>query len=486
MLHIFFERFLGKSPLWYKGTIIAFLLLNPLLYFTVGPFVTGWIVLLQFIFTLAFSLKCYPVPSGGLLALEAIFIGLASPDGVYKEIVANLPTLLLLIFMVSAIYYLKDVIFVFFTKLFLSIRKKYLLSLAFCVVSAAISAFLDALTIMAVLVAVCFNFYAIFHKVAAAYEEDSGEENEDIEEFRGFMRNIIMHGAVGTTLGGTLTLVGEPHNLMIGATMGWSFADFFLHCSVISVPVMFVGFALCPVLEIVKFPGFGYQLPEKAREVINRDCERQASHLTSQTRLLYGTQIIVGILLVFALSFHVAEVGLIGVTLIVILSAFTGKTKEHDLADAFNHAMPFVCLIVIFFAILAVVHEQHLVAPLVQWVFQFKGVQQMLALYFTNGALSCISDNVFIASLFIGEVEKAYSAGMFSYEWYEKLAVIVNMGTNIPAVATPNGQAAFLYLLTSALAPLIRLSYMAMVKLALPYTIVMMSTGALCIYFFLA
>jgi hypothetical protein len=35
----------------------------------------------------------------------------------------------------------------------------------------------------------------------------------------------------------------------------------------------------------------------------------------------------------------------------------------------------------------------------------------------------------------------------------------VNTGTNIPSVATPNGQAAFLFLLTSAIAPLIRLGY---------------------------
>ncbi|MDK7286293.1 fumarate hydratase, partial [Bifidobacterium bifidum] len=39
----------------------------------------------------------------------------------------------------------------------------------------------------------------------------------------------------------------------------------------------------------------------------------------------------------------------------------------------------------------------------------------------------------------------------------------VNTGTNLPSVATPNGQAAFLFLLTSALAPLIRLSYGRMV-----------------------
>jgi len=68
---------------------------------------------------------------------------------------------------------------------------------------------------------------------------------------------------------------------------------------------------------------------------------------------------------------------------------------------------------------------------------------------------------------------------------YEKLAVVVNMGTNIPAMATPNGHAALLFLLTSALAPLLRLSYFQMFKLTLPYTIAMTLTGALAIYFFL-
>ena len=34
---------------------------------------------------------------------------------------------------------------------------------------------------------------------------------------------------------------------------------------------------------------------------------------------------------------------------------------------------------------------------------------------------------------------------------FEKLAVAINTGTNIPSVATPNGQAAFLFLLTSSI-----------------------------------
>ncbi|KOO11645.1 hypothetical protein AKJ18_28060, partial [Vibrio xuii] len=54
----------------------------------------------------------------------------------------------------------------------------------------------------------------------------------------------------------------------------------------------------------------------------------------------------------------------------------------------------------------------------------------------------------------------------------------------LPSVATPNGQAAFLFLLTSTLAPLIRLSYGRMVIMALPYTIVLAIVGLAGIMFF--
>jgi len=489
MLKVFTGNFLGQAPNWYKFTIIAFLAVNPFVFFLVSPFAAGWMMLMEFIFILSMALKCYPIPPGGLLAIEAVVIGITSPQSVYNEVAANLPTLLLLIFMVAGIYYIKDIIFLIFTKIFISIRKKYILSFMFCLISAAISSFLDALTLMAAIIAVCFNFYAIYHRVEGSLAGGGGEKARqaaaELEEFRGFLRNIIMHGAIGTALGGTMTLVGEPQNLMIGTKMEWSFAEFFNHCSVVSIPVAIVGLVLCPLIEIFRFPGFGHQMSARVRQIIVDDYEKKARQITRQTIYLYIIQTVVAGLLVLSLAMHLAEIGLIGIALIIVLTAFTGITKEHDFAGAFNNAMPFVTLIVIFFAILAVVHDQHLVTPLAAWVFEFSGRAQLLALYFVNGVLSFVSDNVFIASVFINEVDKAYQSGLFSREWYEKLAVVVNMGTNIPAVATPNGQAAFLFLLTSSLAPVIKLSYLEMVKLALPYTIVMTITGALAVHFFL-
>jgi len=78
-------------------------------------------------------------------------------------------------------------------------------------------------------------------------------------------------------------------------------------------------------------------------------------------------------------------------------------------------------------------------------------------------------------------VKQALDAGHMSREHFDTLAVAINTGTNLPSVATPNGQAAFLFLLTSALAPLIRLSYGRMVWMALPYTVVLTTVGLLCV-----
>ena len=101
------KNFLGKSPDWYKLTIVGFLILNPILVATTGPFFTGWVLILEFIFCLAMALKCYPLQPGGLLAIEAVILGLTSPYSVYHETEANFPVIMLLMFMVAGIYFLK-------------------------------------------------------------------------------------------------------------------------------------------------------------------------------------------------------------------------------------------------------------------------------------------------------------------------------------------------------------------------------------------
>ena len=490
------HSFLGQSPRWYKAVICLFLLLNPLLLATLGPVVTGWVLVIQFIFTLAMALKCYPLMPGGLLLVEALLLRLTTPEALYEELQHNFPVILLLMFMVAGIHFMKELLLFLFSRILLGVRSKAVLSLLFCVLSAFLSAFLDALTVTAVIISAAVGFYAVYHRVASganpreesALDSDHEVEQlhrEDLEQFRAFLRSLLMHGAVGTALGGVCTLVGEPQNLLIGHEMGWHFADFFRKVAPVSMPVLAAGLVTCVLLEKLRLFGYGTLMPERVRQVLATYAAEDDAARTQAQRVALVVQGLAALILIVCLGLHIAEVGLIGLLVIVLITAFTGITDEHRLGRAFQDAMPFTSLLVVFFAVVAVIHQQQLFSPLIAWVLALPSEQQPGMLYLANGLLSAISDNVFVATIYITEVKQAFVNGAMSREHFETLAVAINTGTNLPSVATPNGQAAFLFLLTSAIAPLIRLSYGRMVWMALPYTVVMGGLGWWAVTFWL-
>ena len=491
------KMFLGDAPNWYKSTIIGFLIFNPILLAILNismpedaGFILGWIFLLQFIFTLAMALKCYPLQPGGLLAIEAVILGLTSTETIYYEISQNLKVILLLIFMVAGIYFMKNLMLTIFTKLLLSVRSKTFLSLLFCFSAALLSAFLDALTVTAVLIGVMIGFYRIYHAVISGddfrnqehnYKDDSQINTlnaNELENFKGFLRDLVMHGAVGTALGGVCTTVGEPQNLVIAGKAGWDFMEFFFQMAPITMPILFTGLITCVVIEKFSIAGFGNQLPTSVRDVFNDFSEYRKENITQTDKAELLIESIVLIFLVLALAFSIAAVGLIGLSVMVFLTAFKGVTKEHQLGEAFHEALPFTALLAVFFAIVSVIYDQKLFDPVIDYVLlQDPSVQPSL-FYIANGFLSAVSDNVFVATIYIGQVAEKIPVGT---DQFNNLAIAINVGTNIPSIATPNGQAAFLFLLTSALAPLINLSYLRMVYMALPYTIILSIVGYISI-----
>jgi NhaB family Na+:H+ antiporter len=508
------KYFLGNSPKWFKLTMISFLIFNVLGYFTLSGTVMGWIFIAEFIFCLAMALKCYPLQSGGLLAIQVLALGLTHPmykidenthepvldelgkhvmGGVYAEVSQNLEVILLLVFMVAGIYFMKPLLMYIFVKLFTKIKSKLVLSLVFLLLSAVLSAFLDALTVTAVLISVGIGFYNVYHKIHSS-DLDLDKDNtldrkqlsgQTLEDFRSFLRSLVMHGVVGTALGGVCTIVGEPQNLLIGSKMGWDFVEFFKVMTVVTMPVLAAGILTTILLETTKTFGFGQKMPPVVRHIIKGWMEKRDEERTDKEKYALVVQAISAVLLITGLALHIAPVGFIGLGLIVIQTAFIGIIDEHSLGKAFEEALPFTGLLVVFFVIVAMIHDQHLFAPIIEWALNQDPASQPAIFYLANGFLSMISDNVFVATVYINEVSTAYEAGTITREQYEDLAVAINTGTNLPSVATPNGQAAFLFLLTSALAPLINLSYGKMVKMALPYTIVLTLVGLACVVFFL-
>ncbi|MGC7560530.1 Na(+)/H(+) antiporter NhaB [Pasteurella sp. PK-2025] len=490
----FLKNFLGSSPDWYKIAIVLFLIINPLVFFCIDPFLAGWLLVAEFIFTLAMALKCYPLQPGGLLALEAAIIGMTHPEHIKAEIMANFEVILLLIFMVAGIYFMKNLLLFVFTKLLLSIRSKIVLSFSFCLSAAFLSAFLDALTVVAVIISVGMGFYGVYHKVASGKknevdnienDDNIGDNKETLEQFRAFLRSLMMHAGVGTALGGVMTMVGEPQNLIIAEQAHWAFAEFFLRMSPVTLPVLIFGLTTCVLLEKFQLFGYGTKLPRKVWGVLAKFDRNNQQKMTKQDRIKLICQALVGIWLIVGLAFHLAAVGIIGLTVIILTTSLCGVTQEHALGKAFQESLPFTALLVVFFSVVAVIIDQQLFSPIIQFVLSANESTQLMLFYLFNGLLSAISDNVFVATVYINETKAALEAGLISHNQFELLAVAINTGTNLPSIATPNGQAAFLFLLTSSLAPLIRLSYGRMVYMALPYTIVLSVIGLLTVEFIL-
>ncbi len=486
MIQLAFREFLGNSPTWFKLAILIFLAASFPLKLMLGTTILGWLFLGMFILTLAMALKCYPLQSGGLLGIAILALGLASPETVWHEIEANLGVLALLIFMVSFIYFMKPLLSFVFAKLIVSVQRKWILALMFSVMAAFLSAFLDALTVTAVLIAVFVALYGVYERIHSAnntdYDKDGisdGEElgGEVLEDFRNFIRSLVMHGAIGTALGGVTTMVGEPQNLLIADKMGWDFIEFAQVMSHVTIPAVIAGFITCVVLELTGVLGYGSKLDPQVRAILKGYVEEQDQNRRQKEVYALWVQGACGLLLIAGLAMHVMEVGLIGLCLLVVVTALTGINEEHRIGRAFEESLPFVSLLCIFFVVVGMIHDLHLFSPIIQWVLALPIEAQPRAFFLANGLLSAISDNVFVATVYINEVKAAYDAGEISRAHFDSLAVSINTGTNLPSVATPNGQAAFLFLLTSALAPLIRLGYIKMVIMAFPYTIVLTLVG---------
>ncbi len=486
MLNTFYSEFLGNSPRWFKTTLLVFLAACYPLNLLLGETIMGWAFIAMFIMTLALALKCYPLQSGGLLALAVMALGLTNKDTVWHEIEANLGVIMLLVFMVSFIYFMKPLLIYIFGKILMKVKNKIVLSLMFSISAAVLSAFLDALTVMAVLITVFVALYGVYEKVHSTmnidYDHNEVKDRQQmggdtLEEFRSFLRSLVMHGAVGTALGGVCTQVGEPQNLLISEKMGWEFVQFAMEMAHVTVPAVIAGLLTVILLEVTGKFGFGAKLDDGVRKILENYLTEEDEKRTTKEKYALIIQGLSGVLLIIGLALHLMQPGMIGLVLLVFVTAMTGINEEHRIGHAFEESLPFVSLLCIFFVIVGMIHDLNLFKPVIDWVLAMPIEAQPKAFFLANGILSAISDNVFVATVYINEVKAQFDAGNITREHFDTLAVAINTGTNLPSVATPNGQAAFLFLLTSALAPAIRLGYMQMVWMALPYTVVLTLVG---------
>src|SRR5690606_9802626 len=133
----------------------------------------------------------------------------------------------------------------------------------------------------------------------------------------------------------------------------------------------------CFVVEKMYWFDYGFRLPDPVRLIlVDFEKEQEKRRDSSDTaRLLI--QAIAGLWLIVALAFHLAEVGIIGLTVIVVIPPGNGMIGAHQLGEAVKEALPFTALLVVFFAIVAVIQDQNLFAGIIDFGFRLEGPYQI-------------------------------------------------------------------------------------------------------------
>ena len=271
------------------------------------------------------ALKCYPLQPGGLLAIEAVPSGSRLPRASRRRSSQAFPVILLLIFMVAGIYFLRDLLlFVFTPAADRCAFARRCSSLLFCVVAAVLSAFLDALTVIAVVVTVGLGFYEIYHRVASGKGHDAehdataddaragparddarpvprvparahdacGRRHRDRRRHHAGRRAAepADRGARRLEFRGVLPRDGAGRRFR-SRSPGWRPAAWSTGCA-------------------------GSATERSCRTRCARCCasrsRSRAARLSARDRYAIVVQAVVAVLLVLALAFHVADVGLIG------------------------------------------------------------------------------------------------------------------------------------------------------------------------------
>lgn len=481
------HNFLGNTHLWYKVTLLCFLLLNPIIFFLSNAYICAWLLILEFIFVLSMSLQCYPLLSGGLLVIESVVIGIIKTENIKQQLDSNQEIILLLIFTITSINFIKDFLIFIFTKIIFIFNSKSFLGVYFCLISAILSAFLDALTVIAIVITVGEKLYSIYHEFSIKSNANINciKEKKKLEDFYVFLRSLMMQSIAGTAIGGVMTMIGEPQNFIIAKFLNWNFFQFFLKMTPITIPVFIFGMIISVFIEHFKCFGYNSSLPKNIKDDFLKEynIKIKNKYAIYKNKLKLYIQGLAGLWLIIGLSFHLSEAGLIGLSVIIFTAALCGVTDEHVIGYSFSKSLPFTSLMIVFFSIITVVLDQKLFDPVILYILTNKNNCQLILFYISNGLFSAISDNVFVGSIYINEIKCAYEKKIIDLQQFELLAIITNIGTNIPSIFTPNGQAAFLFLLTSPFAKLIKFSYLRMCIMALPFAMILSVVSLLGIIF---
>lgn len=281
------------------------------------------------------------------------------------------------------------------------------LLLILCLVTALLSAVLDNVTAVVLLVPVTLSVARRLGISPTPY---------------------LISQILASNIGGTATLIGDPPNILIGSAAGLDFGAFLVNLAPVTVIVFlaFVG------IMYVMFRG-SLQVPDDRREAALEATEPAVIRDPWLLRrgLIVAGLTMVGFLLHSALGLEAATVALLGATLFMLVGRLDPHEAFRDVE--WSTLFFFVGLFVLVEAVVQVGIVGGIADALIEAAGGDVGVASMALLWFSALA-SALVDNIPYTATAIPIVERLVDSGMSAPALWWSLALGACLGGNLTIV----------------------------------------------------
>ncbi|MCC8097392.1 MAG: citrate transporter [Eubacterium sp.] len=245
---------------------------------------------------------------------------------------------------------------------------------------------------------------------------------------------MILSGIFCANLGGSATMCGDPPNIIIGTSLGYTFSEFITNTGFmagVSLIVTVVYFYICFRKELQ---------PENGEKVDVKNFPDPKNAITSKKRFLCST--IIFICAIILLATH-AQTGLTVALIGVIIAAITlvtsvGHIKEIFAKVDFKTLLFFIGL----FMVVGGLEQTGILEIIADFIEKISGGNNMLIvviIIWISAIASAFVDNIPFAAIMIPIIKSlAESSGI----GLPVLAWTLSMGTDIGGSATPIGASA--------------------------------------------
>lgn len=238
----------------------------------------------------------------------------------------------------------------------------------------------------------------------------------------------LISQVLASNIGGTATLIGDPPNILIGSAADLDFTAFLINLAPVTV-VIYVAF-----LPIAYFAWRSHlEVPSQRREAAVEATE--SATITDRPLLVRGlivsAAVLVGFLVHQALGLEAATIALLGATVLMLV----GRIDPHDaLRDVEWRTLFF--FVGLFVLVEAVVHVG-IIGGIADWLAaQTAGNPTVasISLMWFSGAASAIVDNIPYTATAIPVVERLIEAGLPAAPLWWSLALGACLGGNLTLV----------------------------------------------------